>query len=730
MLALKGSFTGVPTQLKAVMIARTASTKAAAGAAGVARASGLPAPITRLRTLPALKTSLLVRDEDVDTWLDNSKRRKGAFKDQHAIRLKELRDLILAENNKASIIQQKQRQISDSIEEYSRELGKLDGEEKTKKQVDLKTMIADAQKLKHTKQEHEVKAETAEYNTIWALLPNLTSGAVRSGDIRQAILSDFGGDLDLVPEAIRSCLKPESKGKTLAEINDVERAAPLTAQDHVEITNKLGWFDATVSNTVTGPSWPFLVGPLANLEHALVNYAIAKGVQHGFTSVCVPDVVKRDILSRTGFAPREDEAGQTYWITADGKNTEKEDPSDLALAATSEIALAGLLAGATFKSEDLPLQMLASSHAFRAEAGARGQESRGLYRVHQFTKVELFVACRSSESEKWLERLVAFQKEVVNGLGLPYRVLDMPTEELGASAYRKFDVEAWMPGRGSWGEISSASNCTDYQAKRLHIKSQATGVDKIAEGLQETTRFVHTLNGTAIAVPRVIVALLENYGVDGANRPRLPSVLKSFWPQSDVANVEWLAGDDKKLSQPSAMKRSLDRVRDLAQRNGSDPASMVASFLILHELTAIVPVVLLFYILGLLGVGDQVMGWLLDASTEDGRMVQEDGYVHKARVWLRAYIDEGMQRAERYGRRKGWFGFEEGSKVNTDASSSLKAQSLAGTFANAVAAYAIVKILLPVRLAACFALTAPFARLCFEPLKHIVRRGGKAAVSK
>jgi seryl-tRNA synthetase len=220
--------------------------------------------------------------------------------------------------------------------------------------------------------------------------------------------------------------------------------------------------------------------------------------------------------------------------------------------------------------QDLPLKVVGLGRAFRAEAGARGADPRGLYRVHQFTKLELFAVTRASESEEMMEEMRRVQIEIFTGLGFPFRcgsnicslrrttvffffsffllavlltevlarVLDMPTEELGASAYRKYDIEAWMPGRGSWGEISSLSNCTDYQARRLHIRHPPTPPTSSSPSPQTFTGlpFAHTLNGTAVAVPRLIVALLENgarfddfgqvVGID------LPVALKPFWPQT------------------------------------------------------------------------------------------------------------------------------------------------------------------------------------------------------
>lgn len=196
--------------------------------------------------------------------------------------------------------------------------------------------------------------------------------------------------------------------------------------------------------------------------------------------------------------------------------------------------------------ENLPQRVVGVGRAFRAEAGARGADTRGLYRVHQFTKVELFVVSGEKESESMMEEMREVQKEIVQGLGLSVRVLDMPTEELGASAHRKYDMEAWMPGRGKWGEITSTSNCTDYQSRRLSItyRPQPTSPTHAIDPSSGPLPFAHTLNGTAAAIPRLLVALLENglqYDKTGEGDSEqviytgleLPKALQRFYVGSD-----------------------------------------------------------------------------------------------------------------------------------------------------------------------------------------------------
>ena len=203
-----------------------------------------------------------------------------------------------------------------------------------------------------------------------------------------------------------------------------------------------------------------------------------------------PDLARASVVQGTGFQPRGDSA-QIYSI----------ENSDLCLIATAEITLGGLLSEQILSEAELPILMAGFSHCFRTEAGAAGRESRGLYRVHQFSKIEMFAFTHPEKSNEMHEKLLQIEERIYCDLGIPYRVIDICTGDLGAPAYRKYDLEAWMPGRGHWGEITSTSNCTDYQARRLNIRF------KDSDGKNQ---FVHMLNGTAIAVSRTLIALIEN----------------------------------------------------------------------------------------------------------------------------------------------------------------------------------------------------------------------------
>jgi seryl-tRNA synthetase len=236
--------------------------------------------------------------------------------------------------------------------------------------------------------------------------------------------------------------------------------------------------------------------------------------KHGFTLTITPDIARTEIVEGIGFNPRGAES-----------NIYNLEGEDACLVGTAEITLGGYYSKDTLPADRLPIKMAGLSHCFRREAGAAGQFSKGLYRVHQFTKVEMFVYTLPEESDAMLEELRGIEEEIFEGLGIPFRVVDTATGDLGGPAYRKYDLEAWMAGRGDsggWGEITSTSNCTDYQARRLGVRF----VEEQREG-GKRREFVHMLNGTAIAVSRAIIAILENFQqADGS--VRMPKALVPY----------------------------------------------------------------------------------------------------------------------------------------------------------------------------------------------------------
>lgn len=296
-------------------------------------------------------------------------------------------------------------------------------------------------------------------------------------------------------------------------------------KDHVALVESLDLADFEAGRKVAGQKFYFLKNEAVLLELALVQYAMHKLAAEGFTPIITPDLAKADILEGIGFLPRDNADTRQVYTVAD---------TDLCLIATAEITLGGMHADEIIPEAELPKKYVGLSHCFRTEAGAAGRDTRGLYRVHQFTKVEMFAFCTPEQSDAIHEDLLRIEKSIFEGLGVPFHVIDTCTGDLGGPAYRKYDLEAWMPGRGKdekgnptgeYGEVTSTSNCTDYQARRLGIKYRPVGDKK-------GTRFAHTLNGTAVACTRAMIAILENYQqADGS--VVIPEVLRP-WVGRDV----------------------------------------------------------------------------------------------------------------------------------------------------------------------------------------------------
>ncbi len=266
------------------------------------------------------------------------------------------------------------------------------------------------------------------------------------------------------------------------------------AKDHVQLGEALDILDFDKGAKVSGQKFYYIKKKGVILQMALERYAMDIVVKHGFTPFITPDVAKEEILNGIGFNPR---GAESNIYTIEGTGT--------CLVGTAEITLGGYYSDTILEKKDLPIKMTGLSHCFRREAGGAGQYSKGLYRVHQFSKLEMFIYCLPEESEEFHKQILSIEEEIFSGLGLPYRIVDTATGDLGAPAYRKFDIEAWMPGRGDdgeYGEVTSTSNCTDYQARSLNIRFRDD---------DGKLKFVHMLNGTAVALSRAIVAILENY---------------------------------------------------------------------------------------------------------------------------------------------------------------------------------------------------------------------------
>ena len=260
-------------------------------------------------------------------------------------------------------------------------------------------------------------------------------------------------------------------------------------KDHVELCEALDLVDFETATRVSGTKFYYLKNEAVILELALTRYVMDIILKEGFTPFITPDVAKEEVAAGIGFNPRGEESNI---YTIEGTGT--------CLVGTAEITLGGYFAGKTIDASKLPIKMAGLSHCFRREAGAAGQFSKGLYRVHQFSKVEMFIYCLPEKSDEMHQYIRSVEEKIFQGLDVPYRVVDTCTGDLGASAYRKYDLEAWMPGRGDYGEITSTSNCTDFQARRLGIKYKD----------ENGTNYLHMLNGTAMALTRAMIAIIEN----------------------------------------------------------------------------------------------------------------------------------------------------------------------------------------------------------------------------
>ena len=281
-------------------------------------------------------------------------------------------------------------------------------------------------------------------------------------------------------------------------------------RDHVDLGQPLGMFDIDRGVRTSGSRFYYLTGRAVWLQFALVRYALEFTAPHGFTPVLPPVLVREEAMYGTGFLPTDE--AQLYVTRED----------DLYLIGTSEVALASFHAGEVLDPSELPKRYLGYSACFRREAGTYGKDARGIFRVHQFDKLEMFSFVTPEESRAEHDRLLGWEEAWVQSLGLPYRVVNVCTGELGGPAAKKYDIEAWMPGQGKYREITSTSNTTDFQARRLDIRVRTPAGN----------RHLHTLNGTLCAMSRILIAVLENYQREDGS-VELPEVLRRYLPEQD-----------------------------------------------------------------------------------------------------------------------------------------------------------------------------------------------------
>jgi len=378
----------------------------------------------------------------------------------------------------------------------------------------------------------EIKRKAlAEFETL-RQEQNLLSKSVGAakGDEKDALLSNAKELADKVKaaDAKRSEIEEQAKQLILQLSNLLDTEAPIGGEedfvtiehvgtprdftkdgfepkDHVELGKLLGAIDTERGAKVAGSRSYYLTGVGALLEFALVNFAIQSALKNGFSPVIPPVLVNPAAMEGTGFLGQA--AENVYRIEKD----------DVYLVGTSEVPLAAMHMDEILAEDKLPLRYAGYSSCFRREAGTYGKDTRGIIRVHQFDKVEMFTFCKPEDAKAEHQRLLQWEKDFLNAMEIPFRVIDVASGDLGSSATRKFDIEAWIPTQGAYREVTSTSNCTEFQARRLNIRY------KDSEG----TKAIATLNGTLVAVPRMIVAILENHqNVDGT--VNVPAALQPF----------------------------------------------------------------------------------------------------------------------------------------------------------------------------------------------------------
>ena len=281
-----------------------------------------------------------------------------------------------------------------------------------------------------------------------------------------------------------------------------------TGVDHLDYAISRDWVDFERGAKVAGAKFYYVKGGLALLENALIQFGIKKIVKHGFTLMDVPDLVNSRVLEGTGFAPRSSEQSDEYYIEGE----------DLALIATAEMPITGYHMDEIIDEDKLPLFYAGFSACFRKEAGAYGKHTRGLFRVHQFNKLEMYAFCTPEQSKEIHEKLRGIEEEIWQEIGIPYHVINIAAGDLGAPAAKKYDIEYWSPVDQKYREITSCSNCTDFQARGLNIRVRRK---------DGTVEVLHTLNGTAISLARTMVAVLENFAEEGG-KLRVPEVLQPY----------------------------------------------------------------------------------------------------------------------------------------------------------------------------------------------------------
>lgn len=452
--------------------------------------------------------------QNVDLYAQNCIDRNYVGHAEHASRIQQLSEEARRLDHELKTPRSRIKELEKAIAKLSIAARQDAGESKSSEDTggDISELKREAQTLKDKSHAMTLRRATCadEIHQLALSLPNLSSPETPIGDNPRLI--DY---LNFDPQSPPAWTRQSPK--------------ELQARSHVTIGTELGLIDFTSSATTTGWGWYFLINEGAMLEQALVQYALSVARRRGWKTVAPPSIVYSYIAEACGFQPRDQHNEQQIW-SIEQSERDRDTKPPRSLTGTAEIPLAAMYAGRDIDPAELPLKLVGASRCYRAEAGSRGVDTKGLYRVHEFTKVELFgwtdnfeAPSTKTTSDDLFAELLELQTEILTSLHLPCRILEMPTSDLGASASRKRDIEALFPSRyrptsatsisataetttqeleSAWGEVTSASICTDYQSRRLAAR--------VRGGVAKESRFPHTVNGTAMAVPRVLAAILEN----------------------------------------------------------------------------------------------------------------------------------------------------------------------------------------------------------------------------
>ncbi|KAL3277917.1 hypothetical protein HHI36_013258 [Cryptolaemus montrouzieri] len=367
--------------------------------------------------------------------------------------------------------------------------------------------FCNSQNLKEIEENINRRKGIGDINLVYKLYNKYISST--SEEIKSELESKLISELWKLPNRTHPLVLERNESKLMKYIGEKKTFLhkPLHCQ---EIVKRLNLVRSDQLGNFSGSKSYYVLGEFANLDRALVQYAVRGLLDNNFDLISVPDIIPRSLVENCGLIT----AGTRNQIFFLNSNLHQ---GDMCLSGTAEMALAGMYQNHIFEKKELPIKLAAVSRCYRAETSNLAEE-RGLYRVHEFTKVEMFLIVTPEQSDTYLEYVRDIQEKIFTPLDLHMQILDMPPHELGAPAYRKYDIEAWLPGRGIYGEISSCSNCTDYQSRRLGIKYREENGE---------VKFVHTLNGTAAAIPRLLIALTET-GQTEKGVIQIPKVLQKY----------------------------------------------------------------------------------------------------------------------------------------------------------------------------------------------------------